>query len=277
MASSLARERFVEIAALPDVAIDLGEAAFLIAAEEYPSLDVAEWLSRLDDLAIPLQPRLLHCDGELERLAILVSYLQDEVGLQGNEEEYYDPRNSYLNDVLERRTGIPISLAAVYLEVGKRVGIPLRGVGFPAHFLLKHEGAAEVFVDPFHGGQFLTEKDCRALLDRLTGGQIPFDRRYLATVSNRQILVRMLNNLKGIYLRRRELAKALAAVDRILLLTPNATREYRDRGTIYLQMEAFRLALADLERYLKDGPDGDDRESMAETVRTLRQRVEMLN
>jgi regulator of sirC expression with transglutaminase-like and TPR domain len=276
-AQGLARARFAEIAALPDASIDLGEAAFVIAAEEYPALDVRQCLLRLDDLAAQVRPRLASATGAVERLALLTDYLHRERNLRGNEEEYYDPRNSYLNEVLDRGTGIPISLSVLYMEVGKRTGVPLEGIGFPAHFLLRLASAREgVYLDPFHGGSFLTEEDCRALLERLTGGQVPFDPRFLQPVSNRQILVRMLNNLKGIYLRQGAFEKAVAACDRILLLTPGSAREYRDRGAIYAQLEAFRLALADFEEYLARGA-GEDRREVSETVEVLRRRVELLN
>jgi regulator of sirC expression with transglutaminase-like and TPR domain len=272
-----ARARFSEIASLADEAIDLGEASFLIAAEEYPGLDVCACLSELDAIARDLEPQVRGATGEVERIAVLAHYLHEVRGLRGNEEEYYDPRNSYLNEVLHRGVGIPISLSVVYLEVAKRLGIPLLGIGFPAHFLIKYDGSAsaEVFIDPFNGGRLLTEGDCKQFLTRLTNGQVPFRRRYLLPMNNRQILGRMLNNLKGVYLRQRDFARALAAVDRLLLLSPELTREYRDRGAIHLQMEAFRLALLDFERYLREGPDAEDVEIITTTVEELRRRIDL--
>src|SRR3954453_20308426 len=202
--SSPARERFAAIAELPDERIDLAEAALWIAAEEQPGLDPALWLARLDEMDARLRPRLQEVPGELDRVERLAGFLVDEVGLRGNAEDYYDPRNSLLNEVLARGLGIPLTLALVYMEVGRRAGVPLVGVGFPGHFLLRHSLYPQLLLDPFEGGRVLTEQDCRQMLEKLSGGSLPFDARLLRPSSPRQILIRMLNNLRGIYLNRGE-------------------------------------------------------------------------
>ena len=293
------RQRFVEMAGRPDPAIDLGEAALLVAAEEYEGLEVETFKDRLDDLAMTLEPRVMRLDDPLQRLGILSRFLHEDCGFIGNEDEYYDPRNSFLNDVIDRRVGIPLSLSVVYLEVARRVGIPLVGVGFPAHFLLRHDlpmatagderatqvaGVQEaplaqtaIYIDAYHGGRLLDGNGCQELLAQVSRGRIAFEPRFLEPVSNRQILVRMLTNLKAIYFRAGEHAKAVAAIDRILLLSPGASLELRDRGAIYLQMEVFRLALADFERYLATNPPSAEREPIMEAVHDLRRRVALLN
>lgn len=271
------RQRFARLASRADAELDLAETALLIAAEEYPDLDVAAFLGELDDLAMAVEPRLMRLDDPLQQVGILARFLHEECGFRGNEDEYYDPRNSFLNDVMARRVGIPISLGVVYLEVARRVGVPLVGVGFPAHFLLRLQSPADLFVDPYHGGQLLDSDGCRELLAQVSRGKVPFEPRYLEPVSNRQILVRMLTNLKAVYFREEEHEKAVAAIDRILLLAPAAHTEVRDRGALYLRMEVFRLALADFERYLATSPPAEERPALEEAVVDLRQKVELLN
>lgn len=233
--SSRARERFAAIAELPDERIDLAEAALWIAAEEQPGLDPALWLARLDEMAARLRPRLRSVPDELDRVERLAGFLVDEVGLRGNAEDYYDPRNSLLNEVLARGLGIPITLALVYMEVGRRAGVPLDGVGFPGHFLLRHSLCPGLLFDPFDGGRLLTEEDCRAMLDRLSGGTLAFDPRLLKPAGPRHILIRMLNNLRRVYLHRGEFLRTIGALDRVLLLDPDDVGARRDRGLLSLR------------------------------------------
>jgi regulator of sirC expression with transglutaminase-like and TPR domain len=271
------RERFEAIASSPDTQIDLAEAALLMAAQQYPELDVRAWMGRLDELALPLLPRVIRVDDVTQRLGILRHYLHDELGFRGNEDEYYDPRNSLLNDVIERRVGIPITLSVLYLEVGKRVGLTLDGVGFPAHFLVAHDAPRGPFMDPFHGGRILSAHECEGLLAQLSKGKVRFEDRYLRPVGARQILVRMLTNLKGAYFRVKEYERAIGAINLLLLLAPDSAREYRDRGALYLELEAFRMALGDFERYLAAGPPAEERTAISQAVQDLRKRVRSLH
>jgi len=254
--------RWQEIAAGPDEGIDLAEAALTFAGAEYPGLDVAAYLARVDDLASILRGRLREDMPVAERILALNRYLFDELGFAGNAAEYYDPRNSYLNDVLDRRLGIPISLSVVYLEIGRRIGLPLHGVAFPGHFLVKcvvRDGA--IVLDPYGRGASLSLDDLCTRLRALRNGIEPDSgqiRMMLVVASNREILTRMLRNLKGIYLQRRELAKAAGVIDCVIALAPQAADEYRDRGRINLEMECFRAALADLRSYLLLKPDAED-------------------
>lgn len=253
-----ARERFAAIAGLPDERIDLASAALWIAAEEQPGLDPALWLARLDEMAACLRPRLDGVGDDLERVARLAGFLADDVGLRGNAEDYYDPRNSLLNEVLGRGLGIPITLALVYMEVGRRAGVPLDGVGFPGHFLLRHAHRPGLLFDPFERGRLLTQEDCRGMLERLSGGTLPFDPRLLKVAGPRHILIRMLNNLRRVYLHRGEFLRTIAALDRVLLLDPDDVGARRDRGLLSLRWGDPAGGIGDLERYLALEPEAPD-------------------
>lgn len=256
--SASARERFAGIAGLPDERIDLAAAALWIAAEEQPGLDPDLWLARLDEMAACLRPRLDGVAGDLDRVGLLAGYLADDVGLRGNADDYYDPRNSLLNEVLGRGLGIPITLALVYIEVGRRAGVPLDGVGFPGHFLLRHAHRPGLLFDPFDRGRLLTQEDCRGMLDRLSGGSLPFDSRLLKPASPRHILIRMLNNLRRVYLHRGEFLRTIAALDRVLLLDPDDVGARRDRGLLSLRWGDPAGGIGDLERYLLLEPEAPD-------------------
>ncbi len=283
--SSDARRRFAAIAARPDAEIDLAEAALVIAQEEYPDLDVTAYLRVLERLGDGARCRVgaaaISARGGLgprEVIGVLNRYLYDECGFRGNREAYYDPRNSFLNEVLDRRTGIPITLSLVYMEVGRRVGLPLVGIGFPGHFLVGCDAPGErLLIDPFDRGRLLSEPDCAALLERLRGRSVPLARHYLAPIGPRPFLVRMLANLKAVYLQREDYARALAAVDRILLLAPDAADERRDRGLLHVKLQAFSLAAADLEAYLDERPAAPDREQMSRHLLTVRQILARFN
>ena len=257
------RERFAAIARLSEREIDLGEAALVIAAEEQPGLDPGPWLERLDELAARLRPRLSRAFNDVDRLAALLDLLFSEEGLRGNAEDYYDPRNSYLNEVLDRRLGIPITLALVCMEVGRRAGVPLEGVGFPGHFLLRLGNHPHVLVDPFDAGRLLAQKDCEELLARLTNGEMQFDPRLLRTAGPRQILHRILNNLRGVYLSRGEVDRLLPVLDRMLLLDPEDPSPRRERGILHIRCGDPYLGIQDLETYLEVEPTTDAHEEVA--------------
>jgi regulator of sirC expression with transglutaminase-like and TPR domain len=263
------RARFAELVALPDDDIDLATAALLIAAEAYPGLDVDSYLARLDNLAQEARSRLDGARTDEERAAALTQFLAVEKGFSGNEEDYYDRRNSFLNEVLDRRTGIPITLALVNTEVGRRLGLQIRGVGFPGHFLAKVEGDPEVIIDPFFG-TILNEAQCHERLQEVMGKDATFDRRYLRAATRREILVRMLNNLKHIHLDAKELEQALSCCERLLLVTPDNVFELRDRGLLYLQLECYGAAAADLERFLQLAPDNEHADTIRQSLVEVR-------
>jgi len=272
MSETSPRERFAEIAHLPDERIGLAEAALWIAAEEQPGLDPDPWLARLDEMGERLRLRIEGLRDPLDRVERLSGFLTDEVGLRGNAEDYYDPRNSFLNEVLERGLGIPITLALIYIEVGRRAGVPLDGVGFPGHFLLRHSLHPQLLIDPFDGGRLLTQDDCREMLERLSGGTLPFDARLLRPSSPRQILARMLNNLRGVYLHRGEYLRAIGALDRVLLLDPDDVGARRDRGLLSLRWGDPARGIEDLEHYLRLEPEAPDHEAIEQVILEARQR-----
>lgn len=252
------RGRFAEIAAATEEAIDLGEAAALIGLEDEGGGRVVDVLGALDGLAEDARAAIRCARSPADRLDRLRGIFAEEWGFSGNEGDYYDPANSCLHRVLERRIGIPISLSVVLIEVARRLEIPLRGVGFPTHFLVASPELPGVFIDPFHGGLCLTETECVGLLARLTRGRAPVDARCLQPVSKRYILGRMLNNLKAIYLSRGEYERAIAALDRLLLLSPSAAALQRERGLLRLHVHDYSGAIADLEVCLAGDVAGED-------------------
>ena len=266
------RERFAALATLPDGQIALDEAALWIAAEEYPELDVAGYLGELDALAEAAHGRLQGARDAAERITQLNRFLFVEAGFHGNRDDYYDPRNSYLNEVLERRCGIPISLSLVYLAITARLGLAVQGVGFPGHFLVKWRGDPETLVDPFDGKP-LSVEDCERRLYSL-GESMPLQPElHLRTASSREILARVLGNLKQIFLSRGDFEQALAQSERILLLYPEAAPEVRDRGLIFEQLACFAAAAADLDHFLELAPEDPGAADVRARLAAVRARI----
>jgi regulator of sirC expression with transglutaminase-like and TPR domain len=256
---SSARHRFEECVAGTETTLDLARAALLIAAEEYPQLAPEPYLHRLDIFAEQVRDRLSDETAPPVVLNEISRLLFDLEGFRGNTEAYYDPRNSFLNDVLDRRLGIPLTLGIVFLEIGWRLDLPLRGVNFPGHFLLRYEGEAfRLLVDPFHNGQIRFEDQAQELLDRVYGGSVPMQADYLRSATKHDILVRLLSNLKTIYLNTRDDPKALSAIDRILLIRPDAPDEIRDRGMVLARTGKVEEAIQALSRYLEAMPAAPD-------------------
>ena len=258
--------------------IELGKAALTIAASDYPNLDIDAYLSRIDALATSAAARLGSDPDVYRSIAAINFVLFQEHGFRGNREHYFDPRNSFLNEVLDRRTGIPISLSVLYIEVAQKVGLSLQGVGFPGHFLVKYVGDhEEIVVDPFNQGEILSRKSLETMLYRLYGGKIVFDPDLLEPISKKQILKRMLNNLKIIYLKQNDLIKGLSIVDRLMVLDPASGEDIRDRGLIYLQLECFKQALEDLESYLRLAPHAEDAHAIRKQVTALTRQVAQIH
>ncbi len=276
--SETPRERLRALAATAGTELPLAEGALLIAAEEYPSLSVPRYVTALDDLADTARPHVLTGAATGKAVAALCEFLFKEAGFRGNTEDYGDPRNSFLNEVLDRRLGIPVTLAVVHLEVGWRLRLPLYGVGMPAHFLVGCEtGGAPLFVDAFTGA-VLTDAGCERLFSRMTGGSEPFRSDYLAPTPARYVLVRMLRNLKGIYLQQEDLERAAAAVERILLLAPDFTTDVRDLGLIRYRQGKLRDARGLLEQYLGSVPkDASDRATIEMCLQHVRELLGRLN
>ncbi|MDX1673948.1 MAG: tetratricopeptide repeat protein [Longimicrobiales bacterium] len=258
--------RLADLVARPESEIDLATGALLIAAEEYPQLQVAPYIRRLDLLAERVKDRLAGERAPLVVLEELCGVLFDEKGFRGNADAYQDPRNSFLNDVLDRRLGIPITLGIVTLEVGWRVGLPLEGINFPGHFLVRYGGeVARLLVDPFDAGRIRWEDEAQSLLDKVYGGMVRMRPEFLRPATRSDILARVLTNLKGIYLNAGDDARSLAAIDRILLIRPASPIETRDRGLILARSGRRNEAVVELERYLDRVPAAPD----AQRVRSL--------
>ncbi|HVS14072.1 MAG TPA: transglutaminase-like domain-containing protein [Thermoanaerobaculia bacterium] len=252
--SSELNARFSELVLQPEEQIDLGEAALLLAADEAPDLDIDRWLAELDRLAARAADRLA---GD-QALDALTRELYQEAGLRGNRLDYYDPRNSFLHEVLGRKLGIPISLGVVCMEVGRRLGLGLSGVGFPGHFLVRVEGGAELYLDPFDRAQRLDRAGCRRLLQRIGGRNMRFEPRFLEPIGTRDILHRMVGNLRAIYTRLEQPHLVLGCLDRQLALEPDRPEDRRERGRIALGLGLVDRAVADLERYLELAPAAED-------------------
>ncbi len=262
-----------------DDKIDLLCAALAIARLEYPDLEIQPYLRKVDALAARVQTRIAHPGDESQTIAALNHVLFTEERFRGNAEDYYDPRNSFVSDVLDRKLGIPITLALVYMEVAQRIGFPLSGVGMPGHFLLKHydvEGR-QIVLDPYHGGRLMTPADCQAQLDQIYGGQMRLAPEMLVAVTRRQILMRMLANLKTIYLSHRELRRALPVVDLVLAIFPRSAEDVKQRAVLRFNLGQTRGALADFDAYLKMSPEASDADEIRQTVLAIKRQIVMLN
>jgi regulator of sirC expression with transglutaminase-like and TPR domain len=271
----------------------LAPAALVIARVENPRLDPDPYLARLDamgEAARRVIERHASFSGDMSPqcgVKALNEYLFDELGFTGNRDKYEDPRNSCLNEVLERRTGIPLTLSIVYMEVARRAGLQVDGINFPGHFLVRCPQAHSdhLVIDPFHAGALLSEHNCRLLLQKHVGSEVAFSRSLLAPATRSQILVRMLLNLKRIYVHMRSFPQARDVTELLLALTPSALSELRDRGLLAYQLNDVTGALRDLQAYLKlsSMSETSDKEARAEHqqiwehVKTLRRRVAALN
>jgi regulator of sirC expression with transglutaminase-like and TPR domain len=266
-------KRLARLLRAPDEEVNLAEAALLVAAHEYPDLDIAGYLRRLDEMGAAVRARLLPNAEPAALVAELNDFLFAKEGFAGNLQDYYDPRNSYLNEVLDRRLGIPITLSVLYIEVGRRAGLPLEGVSFPGHFLVKFRvPGGEVVLDPFAGGVSLTEEELESRIEQVYGEQaaarMPVQ-RFLVAARKRDILARMLRNLKSIYMHQGKWEKALVILDRLLLIDPDEATEWRDRGQVYERLECFRFAQADYQRYLEMHPEADDADDIHRRIVSL--------
>ena len=270
------RREFVQLASREPVPLARG--ALLIAKEEYPDLDVASYLDKLAALAREAEPVVKAGDDGIEQIELLSYFLFEQKGFEGNRDNYGDPRNSFLNDVLDRRLGIPITLSLIYLEVGRRLGLNLYGISFPAHFLVKAvDSRGELVIDPFNGGAILSLDEIKAMLTQVYGQPVDVHPSFLKAVGGRQILIRMLRNLKTIYLSGADSMRALSVLDRILLLNPRSLDELMERGDLYEKLECFRAALDDYRSFLSQAPDHTAAETAREAVVRLSRQVARIN
>ena len=277
---------FEKILSEKDERIDLARACLMIAQDAYPGLDVERYMGELESLALRLRARTKNVGGVEDRVIALNEFLYDDLGYWGNADNYYDPRNSYLNEVIDRKTGIPITLAILYMEIGRRIGLPLEGVSFPGHFLVRLRMRGGVLIlDPFSGGAPQSEPELRQRLQRVipegaaadvSVAELPLD-QFLEPASNRQILARVLRNLKGIYRDADKPERLLEVLNRMLVVSPDAAAELRDRGFVYQRLECWRPALQDLTGYLEREPDAADLDVVRAALVELSVRCARLN
>jgi regulator of sirC expression with transglutaminase-like and TPR domain len=270
-------QEFAREVSRPEADINLGRAALIIARSEYPDLDVDAHLARLSALADGARPARGIADP-LKMLHRLREYLFEEQGFEGNSEDYFDPRNSYLNDVLDRRLGIPITLSLVLIEVGRRLGLEMEGIGLPGHFITgARVGGEHLLLDPFNRGAILTGEACVELVTRAIGRRVELVADHFAPTTTRQFLKRVLANLKNSYWRRGAWQKVVGVIDRLLVLSPGAGGEWRDRGVAWSSLGDLRRGLADWEHYLIEFPDAADHDKVKRELRRVRQKLAQLN
>ena len=270
------REEFARMIARPEEDLDLGQTALLVAGEEYPELDVAEYLERLDDFADAVRQRAPEWLPPGELAKIVGRYLFEEQGFQGNSGDYYNPDNSYFNRVLDTHTGIPITLSLLFLEVARRVGLRCRGVGMPGHFLVGLEGE-EIYFDTFNGGADLSVADCRRLAEGLFGPRMAWRDDYLIPCTKYEFLFRLLNNLKVVYERTGAPEKAVGVTQRMILVNPQATPLYRDLAEVQYQLQQYRAAIRSLETYLNETPEAQDSQQVKSWIESIRATLSRLN
>jgi regulator of sirC expression with transglutaminase-like and TPR domain len=274
----------IEFAALvspeiEDEQIDLLTSALTIAKLEYPKLDVIEYRQKVTSIAETVKARVSRSDDSLETLGIINEVLFGDEGFRGNVSDYYDPKNSFFNDVLDRKLGIPITLSVLYMEVARRAGVPVFGVGMPGHFLLKfyEVDGRELFLDAYNSGRLLSPEDCQEKLTEIYNGQIPLDAKFLTPVGKRQILTRMLNNLRSIYMTNRLLKKALAVIDLILVIYPRSADDVKQRAMLRYQLGFLHGAADELDEYVKMAPEASDADEMKQTAMAIRRTIALMN
>ena len=254
-------------------------AGLLFARElAYPDLRPSDYLIQLDDLAAAAHPFMETHRTARNRWLALAEFLFQRLNFSGNQLDYYNPLNSYLNEVLDRRLGIPISLSVIYLEVGWRLGLPVVGVGLPGHFIVSVTDHSEpLYLDPFHGGVELTLDDCARLVQEASGHRGGFDGRWLTPTTPREITARMLNNLRGFYAQKEDWLLAAAVLERLHVLQQGVSSHLRDLGLVHYRNESFRQALQFLDQYLAREPDAPDFDSVRQSRDLLFEHLMRLN
>lgn len=266
-----ARQRFIELTHRPEPQLDLVEASLVIALEEYPALDIDGYLRRVDIWSDAIRERV-EGSRDINRVVEEINRLLfEEEGFHGEAADYFDPRNTFLNEVLDRHAGLPLALSIVYLEISRRLGIDMSGVALPGRFLVKVCGEwGTIFIDPFDEGRVLTTAECQKILDDVYGGGVRLREHHLRSSSRREIVGRVLAHLKSMYLSSNDLSRAIGSVDRLLLLDERDSFELRDRGLVSMQLHRYDEAVEFLERYLLAAPHADDRSRIREQIEYLK-------
>ena len=243
----------------------LDRAALELAAIDTPDLDPEPSLQRLNDLASQIADRMRNFNDGRDFVETAQRYLFGELGFHGNEKEFFDSRNSCLDQVLERRTGIPISLSVMYMEIGRRLAMPVYGIGLPRHFVIQFDdGNYSTYIDPFHGGRTVTANECFAL----AGAKIA-DPALLQRVSKKQIAMRMLQNLRAVYLRQKDWGRAVVTLDLLLIGAPELSALVKQRGLLQMEQKRYQAARRDFERYLELEPEATDRAEIQKQLHTI--------
>lgn len=273
------KDKFARELTQNETGLNLARATLLVSAHLNQSDDdSAYYLLLLDDMAEALRPRVRAARTEIESIAALNHYLFVELGFSGNEADYYNPTNSFLDKVLDLKTGIPISLSLVYLEIGWRLGLPLQGIGMPAHFIVSYQRpGAPIYLDIFNGGKLLSEEECLALSRTPLTDRLAFRQQYLVPATKKVILFRLLLNLKQIYLRQEAWELVHRTVDLMLLVRPGEAEAYRDRGLAAARLNRLREATFDLQRYLYLAPAAPDAGQLKQHLDILEQKLSRLN
>lgn len=242
-----------------DEDIDLPKAALYIAGTEYPDLDINHYVDILDSLAVGAASAIGASEAVRTSVESLSRYLFETTGFRGNEQDYYSPKNSYLNEVLDRKTGIPITLSVIYMGVANKLGIVLEGIGLPGHFVLRAGPVEdELYVDPYNGGRLLTMSDCEAIVGNMFGGRVKLQGEHLKPYTKKGVLIRILANLKQIYFSSQEYQKAIAAADLVQTVDPSLVGNLRERASMYYAAGEYEMAIGDLESYLTLAPEAQD-------------------
>ena len=250
---------------------DLALGALLIASTETPDVDIDGVLTNLDRMAGAAQARIPEDGNELQQLNAVTDLLFGVIGLAGNRDDYYDPRNSYLQHVLERRLGIPITLSLVCIEVGRRAGVPIVGIGMPGHFVIRHRDEPNFFVDSFNGGLLLSQDECGSLMREAAGDAVRLEAHHLDPVTPREILARMLRNLKAIYWDREDFDQCIITIGALMAVLPDKPEEQRDRGVVHLKAGNHRQSAEDFAAYIEAAPDAEDAETVRNALARLRE------
>lgn len=264
----------------PTEVVDVAELALAISEDEYPGLVTGEYLARIEDLAERVGPRIESADTLEDKVLSLTEFLFDDEKFRGNRPQYYDPRNCYLNDVLDRRTGIPITLSVLAIAVGERAGLNVVGVGLPGHFVAKaiaDEGGDDVIFDPFHGGRILTPPMCEGLVTAVTGEPFTADADTFDACPAGFIAHRILNNLKGIYLRQPDYVRAARVMERLLQLDPEDPMQRRDLGVTLVHAGRHGRAMPHLKAYLDSQPMAEDIATVRDFLKTARHELAKWN
>jgi len=238
---------------------------------EYPDLDISKYIQKINEIGKTLRMEISNVDNPTYKISILNEHLFQRYGFRGDTDDYYNPKNNFLNEIIEKKSGIPISLSIIYSEVAKHIGLDLRIVGFPSHVIVKYN--EEILLDPFNKGKLLKLDDLEQILDKSFDGQVDFYPEFLDEISTDKIVIRMLRNLKNSYGQSFAYEKAMRCTNMILSLEPNSPEEIRDKGILEDRFSNHDLALEFLEKYLEQFPEAEDADFILELIRNIRNKI----